>query len=74
MAQCEFVNRNGWGCSNCDWKLKFPVVTNASTPAGMATQAEFDKHVCSQHPRKKSPREDVNQAAARIVREATERD
>jgi len=33
-----------------------------------ARQREFDAHVCEEH-----PREDVNQAAARIVREATER-
>jgi hypothetical protein len=72
MAHREFVNRDGWRCTNCDWRLEFPVVTSPFTPAGVAAQAAFDRHICSQYQRKKSTREDVNQAAARVVREATE--
>jgi hypothetical protein len=33
-----------------------------------ARQREFEEHVCASH-----PREDFSQAAARIVREATEK-
>jgi hypothetical protein len=37
-------------------------------------QLEFDAHVCADHKHSKGkPREDVNQAAARVVREATEK-
>jgi hypothetical protein len=39
----------------------------------MAMQEAFAQHNCADYPRK-NPREDVNQAAARIVREATEKD
>ena len=34
----------------------------------------FIEHVKSEHPTERKPREDFSQAAARIVREATERD
>jgi hypothetical protein len=34
----------------------------------------FIRHVKSEHPTERKPREDVNRAAARVVQEATERD
>jgi hypothetical protein len=38
-----------------------------------ALQRLFIEHVKSAHPVKKNPREDVNQGAARVVKEATSR-
>jgi hypothetical protein len=55
-------------CSLCDTNFR-PHPTNQGV---MAT--EFAAHVGTAHHRqKRKPREDVNQAAARVVREATEK-
>jgi hypothetical protein len=66
----EYANGKPTGfyyCSVCNDLFK----PNPENPNEMRTTFEF--HVRAAHAAKK-PREDVNQAAARIVREATEKD
>jgi hypothetical protein len=62
----------GWGCKKCGWLLSNPRFANTK-PWPQDVLEAFDAHVCAEHPKPKKPREDVNQAAARVVREATER-
>jgi hypothetical protein len=66
----------GWYCKGCGWA--FPTgdgrLVDRESSLEENSKAEFDKHKCEAHPRKKkTTREDVNQAAARVVRELTER-
>lgn len=64
---------NGPACSTCGWTHPYPRLT-ADIDSEKELQQAFDEHDCSQHQRpKKKSREDVNQAAARIIREATEK-
>ncbi|HEY1767155.1 MAG TPA: hypothetical protein VGG26_05845 [Terracidiphilus sp.] len=78
MAERKLIKRDsGYGCAACEW-LFMPAGTQKKisplVAAGTALQLEFEKHNCADHPVKpKKPREDFSQAAARIVREATER-
>lgn len=55
-------------CVLCDMEFR----PDPAKPASM--HQEFQTHLQQAHPSRKKTREDVNQAAARIVREATERD
>jgi hypothetical protein len=57
-------------CSDC----KAVFHPNPSDPAAMAE--EFNAHLRAHHPApsKRNPRDEFNKAAARLVREATERD
>jgi hypothetical protein len=60
------------GCSECDWVFE---TTSPHLSAATAVQLEFETHDCSAFPRaKRKTREDFSHAAARIVREATEKD
>ena len=52
-------------CSECGWAFK------PKSPDEGELVRSFNEHQQLAHP-KKNPREDVNQTAARIVREATE--
>lgn len=64
-----------WGCSECGWIFETGILkpaVNLSETGEEALQREFNDHVCASFPKKK-PREDFSQAAARIVREATEK-
>jgi hypothetical protein len=79
MAERKLIQRGSQvGCSECEWVFKprgFEKPIPALMGTGTAVQIEFDAHDCAARSiHKKTPREDVNQAAARIVREATERD
>jgi len=61
----------GWACTVCGWLRSNPSLIG-NTPTSTTDVGEaFDAHKCAQLPRTRKPREDVNQAAARIVREAT---
>ena len=63
----------GWACTVCGWVRPNPrLIGKTQTPSREVGEA-FDAHICAKHPRPKRPLEDVNQAAAQIVREATER-
>jgi hypothetical protein len=58
-------------CSNCSWsKTTYLSAGHGPAEATAEFNAEFEAHDCSKFPKKKS-REDVNQAAARILRQAT---
>jgi len=66
-----------WGCSACDWIFN-PRGSQKLIPMGEkpedARKREFNEHVCTSYPpTKEKTREDFSQAAARIVREATEK-
>jgi len=50
-----------------------PKIISPLLSAGDALQLEFNAHVCAGYSRPENPREDANQPALRIVREATER-
>jgi len=70
----------GWQCSACsaDFTVGRPS-PNPSPSQLREVDAEFRQHCKEKHPESKVvgldiPKEDANQAAARIVREATERD
>lgn len=68
-----FDRKNGvdiFTCSDCGWARPYPRL-GAEYPDAELKDA-FDQHVCDQHPRPKKPREDLNQAAARVVSEAAE--
>jgi hypothetical protein len=69
-VQREFVQRGKGECSNCAWTPQFPLITNPKSPQAAILEA-FSNHDCGNYPRRKT-REDVNQAAARIIRESTE--
>jgi hypothetical protein len=59
----------GWACKGCGWAKPVPrFVESGDKKVPADIQRDFDSHVCKKYPRK---REDVNQVAARIVREAT---
>jgi hypothetical protein len=57
-------------CSLCEIEFS----PDLNKPGAM--REEFTNHLFLSHstPKAKKPREDVNQAAARVIREATERD
>lgn len=46
---------------------------DAGSDAPVTLEKLFIEHVKSDHPSERKPREDVNQAAARVIREATEK-
>jgi hypothetical protein len=58
-----------WHCSECPWS-KAIVIGIPGEISEEEARAAFDKYVCDT---KYHEREDVNQNAARIVREATEK-
>lgn len=63
----------GWACTACGWLRPNPrLIGNTKIPSRDVGEA-FDAHVCAKHSGPKQPREDFSQAAARIVREATEK-
>ena len=53
-------------CSACGETLEMPDTVGSRQEQELALEIAFAKHLQSKHPTK--PREDVNQAAARIVR------
>lgn len=53
-----------WMCSACEWRIP-------ATLSTADTQFAFESHRCSRTPHRKR-REDANQAAFRVVRDATE--
>lgn len=53
-------------CSKCG-KMSIPDLNDGAVMPNL-----FKAHVVSEHSAKRKPREDVNQVAARIVREATQ--
>ena len=61
---------SGWGCSACEWV--YPYQPRRVPDSGAVALRAFDEHRCEKHSKRK-PHEDVVQAAARIVREATEK-
>jgi len=61
----------GWACSACKWLRPNPRLVDASKTPAQDVKDAFDAHTCAKHPGHQKPHEDVNQAAARIVREAT---
>lgn len=64
------LNETEYGCSLGDWK------SEALKPAKL-TQAQWERRRLAQfqeHVQQRHTREDFSQAAARIVKEATERD
>ena len=71
MAKREllYVKGTGFICGACGWLFPVPGFTESQEPSADA-KAKFDKHDCEKYPRKR--KEDFSQAAARIVREATE--
>jgi hypothetical protein len=54
-------------CNGCNWHASVEYSSNQT--AGEAAQAAFDAHHCEAYPL----HEDVNQAAARIVKETTDK-
>ncbi len=54
-------------CSKCGKMI------DAGSDAPVTLEKLFIEHVKSDHPSERKPREDVNQAAARVIREATEK-
>jgi hypothetical protein len=63
------------GCAGYGWLFmhQTPKIISPLLSAGDALQLEFNAHVCAGYSRPENPREDANQPALRIVREATER-
>jgi hypothetical protein len=62
-------------CSLCDARKDDGIFSSSWTPERLVQ--DFREHVERFHAEsihKKKPREDVNQAAARVIREATERE
>jgi rubredoxin len=66
-----------WRCSACGWVFNpsgSPKITSPHLGAVTALQLEFNTHDCSAFPvEKKTTREDLNQAVARTIKEATEK-
>lgn len=67
MAKRRFLKSGSesltvWSCSNCSWLQTS--VTGQKPITEEQARVQFEKHKCG--------REDASQAAARIVREATE--
>jgi hypothetical protein len=60
----------GWGCEDCGFILPNPRPLNSFDTYAQESRERFDRHECAKNPLKR--REDFSQAAARIVREATE--
>jgi hypothetical protein len=60
----------GWACKNCGWVKPLGRFVAAGDPIPADVQADFDAHDCAKYPSRRH--EDASQAAARIVREATE--
>ena len=62
------LNETTFGCSLCNFRIEL-IKPKSLTPAQWAQRRkeQFAEHVKERH-----PREDVNQAAARVVREATQ--
>lgn len=56
-------------CSACDEPLEMPNKVGSRQEQELALEVAFAKHLQDRH--KSRPHEDVNQAAARVVREAT---
>ena len=63
-----------WKCSNCGWARPYPQLVQNETDSRDGLLRAFVRHLCAEHPRGRRARKDVNQVAARIAREATERD
>jgi len=79
MAKREFLwtetkSFTGWRCGACGWVRVIPRLGTSAGAEKEDAKAAFDAHVCKTHPLKRNPREDFTQTAARVVREATERD
>jgi hypothetical protein len=64
----------GWRCGACGWVRLIPRLGTSAEAEKKDAKTEFDAHVCKTHPLKRKPREDFTQAAARVVREVTEKD
>jgi hypothetical protein len=64
----------GWKCTACGWLRPNPHLIAKNQISSLEVGEAFDAHQCAKFPLLKKPREDMNQAAARIVREATEKD
>lgn len=62
---------HGWGCSDCGFVLPNPRALVHVDGYITESKAAFDAHDCAKFPLKPK-REDFSQAAAWIVREATE--
>jgi hypothetical protein len=61
---------HGWGCDQCGFILPDPRFLDALDGYAAQARNDFAVHECTKHPQKR--REDFSQAAARIVREASE--
>jgi hypothetical protein len=73
LVKIEEQGFEGYRCSSCAWRHPYPFIAGELEPRD-DLMAAFHLHRCRQNPLpKKKTREDVNQAAARIVREATEK-
>jgi len=55
-------------CGAFGWVRPYPSLGGKDAEAEL--KDVFAQHICAQHPRERKPREDVNQAAARVVRES----
>ena len=62
----------GWGCSECGFVIPNPRLMDSQSDYVKDCRQRFDRHSCDKHFPQKKSREDVNQAAARIVIESTE--
>ena len=72
MAKREllYVKGTGFICADCGWVFPVPGFSQSQEPSAEA-KFKFDKHDCEKYPRSRK-KEDFSQAAARIVKEATE--
>ncbi len=78
MAKREFLQTEtksftGWRCGACGWTWLIPRLEAPAETKEKDAKAAFDAHVCKTASAKRKPREDFAQAAARVVREATEK-
>ncbi len=65
-------NFTGWKCKGCGWAKPIGRFVESGDPVPADVQADFEAHECNLATYPRSKREDFSQAAARIVREATE--
>ena len=63
---------NGWGCSECEWVHPYPRLVPKHLDPGAEALRAYEAHECQKHSKRK-PRGNVNEAAARVVREASEK-
>jgi len=52
----------GWRCSACGWLRLIPRLEASAEAEKPDAKMAFDKHKCEDHPLKRKPSEDVNQA------------